>query len=131
MEGTGFMIVLAIGKNSRDGMNRAKLQKDDDDTPLQEKLAVLADQIGKIGIASATLTFLALLVHLIIDIVSNDKCVFCYDTLNMLVGYFIIAVSIVVIAVPEGLPLAVTISLAYSVGQMKEENNLVRFLAAC
>lgn len=39
--------------------------------------------------------------------------------------------SIVVIAVPEGLPLAVTISLAYSVGKMKDENNLVRFLAAC
>ena len=51
--------------------------------------------------------------------------------MNLLVEYFIIAVSIVVIAVPEGLPLAVTISLAYSVGKMKEENNLVRFLAAC
>lgn len=49
----------------------------------------------------------------------------------MVVNYFIIAVSIVVIAVPEGLPLAVTISLAYSVGKMKDENNLVRFLAAC
>jgi Ca2+ transporting ATPase len=47
------------------------------------------------------------------------------------VKYFIVAVSIVVIAVPEGLPLAVTISLAYSVGKMKDENNLVRFLAAC
>lgn len=49
----------------------------------------------------------------------------------MVVSYFIIAVSIVVIAVPEGLPLAVTISLAYSVGKMKDENNLVRFLSAC
>ncbi len=68
---------------------------------------------------------------MIVDIVSHDRCVFCYSTLNILVSYFIIAVSIVVIAVPEGLPLAVTISLAYSVGKMKEENNLVRFLAAC
>lgn len=51
--------------------------------------------------------------------------------MNALVSYFIIAVSIIVIAVPEGLPLAVTISLAYSVGKMKDENNLVRFLAAC
>jgi len=49
----------------------------------------------------------------------------------MIVGYFIIAVSIVVMAVPEGLPLAVTISLAYSVGQMKDKNNLVRYLSAC
>lgn len=49
----------------------------------------------------------------------------------MLVEYFIVAVSLVVLAVPEGLPLAVTISLAYSVGKMKEKNNLVKFLAAC
>jgi Ca2+ transporting ATPase len=55
----------------------------------------------------------------------------CYNALNILVEYFIIAVSIIVIAVPEGLPLAVTISLAYSVGKMKDENNLVRFLQAC
>lgn len=120
MEGTGFMIVLAIGKNSREGINRSKLQKEDDDTPLQEKLAILADQIGKIGIGSATLTFIALLIHLAIDILVHGRCVFCYGTLNLLVSYFIIAVSIVVIAVPEGLPLAVTISLAYSVGKMKE-----------
>jgi Ca2+ transporting ATPase len=80
----------------------------------------LADQIGKIGIGSATLTFLALLIHLTVDIISSGRCVFCYQTMNILVSYFIIAVSIVVIAVPEGLPLAVTISLAYSVGKMKE-----------
>ena len=98
---------------------------------MQEKLGILADQIGKIGIGSATLTFIALLVHLIVDIVAYDRAVFSYATLNSLVEYFIIAVSIVVVAVPEGLPLAVTISLAYSVGKMKEENNLVRFLAAC
>lgn len=71
------------------------------------------------------------MIHLVVDIFANDRCVFCYSTMNLLVEYFIIAVSIVVIAVPEGLPLAVTISLAYSVGKMKEENNLVRFLAAC
>ncbi len=91
----------------------------------------MANQIGKIGIGSATLTFIALLIHLIVDLFHNSGCVICYETLNKLVSYFIIAVSIVVIAVPEGLPLAVTISLAYSVGKMKDENNLVRFLAAC
>lgn len=55
----------------------------------------------------------------------------CVDILEKIVNYFIIAVSIIVIAVPEGLPLAVTITLAYSVGKMKDENNLVRFLNAC
>jgi len=51
--------------------------------------------------------------------------------LKKVVEYIIISVSLIVMAVPEGLPLAVTISLAYSVGKMKEENNLVRYLAAC
>ena len=45
--------------------------------------------------------------------------------------YFILAVTILVVAIPEGLPLSVTIALAYSVGKMKDENNLVRYLAAC
>jgi len=49
----------------------------------------------------------------------------------MIINVFIIGVAIVVVAVPEGLPLAVTISLAYSVGKMKDENNLVRHLSAC
>ena len=51
--------------------------------------------------------------------------------MHHIVEAFIIAVSIIVVAVPEGLPLAVTIALAYSVGKMKEENNLVRYLQAC
>lgn len=49
----------------------------------------------------------------------------------MFINAFIIGVAIIVVAVPEGLPLAVTIALAYSVGKMKDENNLVRHLAAC
>lgn len=51
--------------------------------------------------------------------------------LKNLIDFFIIAVTIVVVAVPEGLPLAVTISLAYSMKQMTKDNNLVRHLAAC
>ena len=44
------------------------------------------------------------------------------------INFFVIGITIIVVAVPEGLPLAVTIALAYSVGKMKDENNLVRFL---
>lgn len=98
---------------------------------MQEKLEVLANQIGLIGILSASITFIALLIHFFHDRLSKNECFVCYDALNLLVEYFIIAVSIIVIAVPEGLPLAVTISLAYSVGKMKDEHNLVRFLQAC
>ncbi len=77
-----------------------KLQMQDDDTPLQEKLTVLADQIGAIGVYSAILTFLALLGHFIYDNFALGRCWLCAESLNLLVGYFIIAVSIVVVAVP-------------------------------
>ena len=50
------------------------------------------------------------------------------ETCKELVNFLIVGITIVVVAVPEGLPLAVTISLAYSVGRMKDENNLVRQL---
>ena len=80
---------------------------------------------------SAGLTFAALLLHLIWDIYQGKYALMSIEILNMLVEYFIIAVSIVVMAVPEGLPLAVSISLAYSVGKMKDQNNLVRYLSAC
>jgi Ca2+ transporting ATPase len=81
---------------------------------------VLADQIGKIGMIAAALTFVALLGHLIVDSIKGHHEIFSLLFLNKMVDYLIISVSIIVVAVPEGLPLAVTISLAYSVGKMKD-----------
>lgn len=52
------------------------------------------------------------------------------STINLLVNYLILSITVIVVAVPEGLPLAVTISLAYSVKKMRKENNLVRRLDA-
>lgn len=72
------------------------------------------------GLISAGVTFAALVFHLIVDTITNDRCIICFEELNYVIKYFIVAVSILVIAVPEGLPLAVTISLAYSVGKMKD-----------
>ena len=72
--------------------------------------------------------------HIVYGAYASDNFtghLFTLDTLLHVVDAFIIAVSIIVVAVPEGLPLAVTIALAYSVGKMKDENNLVRFLQAC
>jgi P-type E1-E2 ATPase len=67
---------------------------------------------------------------IMITIDSETKVLFHMDSLNSLVGYLIIAITVIVVAVPEGLPLAVTISLAFSVMKMKNENNLVRKLDA-
>lgn len=134
MEGTGRMVVLAVGRNSYYGKIKLKIQQDQDDTPLQEKLSTLAEEIGNVGLVSAICTFSAMFLHYIYDCAMGEDFMgqlISWDTLHELIEYFIIAVSIVVVAVPEGLPLAVTIALAYSVGKMKDENNLVRYLQAC
>lgn len=134
MEGTGRIMVIGVGRYSQYGMLKMKIQQDPDPTPLQQKLGLLAEQIGDIGKYSAVVTFLAMTLHFLYDALmsGNDMGYFLsYETAEEFVEYFIIAVSIVVVAVPEGLPLAVTIALAYSVGKMKDENNLVRYLQAC
>lgn len=69
--------------------------------------------------------------NLIIKIALDDnKKIIDIDTLSNLVTFIIIAITVIVVAVPEGLPLAVTIALAFSVRKMKKENNLVRKLHA-
>lgn len=77
------------------------------------------------------MTFFVLIIHLLFTFTDDDTCIICQATFNEILRAFILAVTIIVMAVPEGLPLAVTISLAYSVSKMKDENNLVRYIQAC
>lgn len=122
MSGTGLMVVAAVGKNSYYGKLKMKIQQDEDETPLQQKLTLLADQVGKVGMFSAAATFTAMFLHYIYDCFMEENFVESFisvTTIHELIEFFIIAVSIVVVAVPEGLPLSVTIALAYSVGKMK------------
>lgn len=125
------MMVLTVGVNTVENGLKMKLQKEDDSTPLQEKLLILADQIGQFGMWGAGLLLAALVAHLVYDSIQQGHPIFSIQFLKKVVEYIIISVSLIVMAVPEGLPLAVTISLAYSVGKMKDQNNLVRYLAAC
>jgi Ca2+ transporting ATPase len=112
-------------------MAEEKLNIEEEETPLQAKLETIANEIGKIGVYVAILTFIAMTVKMIVDTVRNEqKVLLSIDSLNNIVNYIIIAITVIVVAVPEGLPLAVTISLAYSVMKMKYENNLVRKLDA-
>jgi len=67
MSGTGLMVVAAVGKNSYYGKLKLKIQQDADETPLQQKLTVLADQVGKVGMVSAAATFTAMFLHYIYD----------------------------------------------------------------
>lgn len=73
MEGTGTMVVAAVGKNSYYGKLKMMIQDADDTTPLQEKLTVLADQVGVVGMYSAAATFTAMLVHYIYDCAQTDS----------------------------------------------------------
>jgi len=128
------MLTLAIGEHSSWGKVKKMLQADDknDKTPLEEKLSILADQIGAIGLKGAIVTFAAMCLRLILEIIiTGEPKLDLFGLIKHILSFFIIAVTVIVVAVPEGLPLAVTIALAYSVGKMKDENNLVRYLAAC
>lgn len=134
LDGNGSMLVLAVGRRSQYGILKAALQQEQDETPLQIKLSHLAEQIGHVGMYAAIATFVCMIGHLIHGLTKTDSFVgslFSLNTLHELVDAFIVSVSIIVVAVPEGLPLAVTIALAYSVGKMRDENNLVRYLQAC
>ena len=134
MTGTGLMVVCAVGKDSYYGKLKIRIQAEQDETPLQIKLTVLAEQVGQVGMVSAAATFIAMFVHYLYDCFAEGNFVESFvsvETIHEVIEYFIIAVSIVVVAVPEGLPLSVTIALAYSVGKMKDENCLVRYLQAC
>jgi Ca2+-transporting ATPase len=125
--GYAHMVVTAVGENSRWGKTKAKLAAETSDTPLQEKLDVLAGQIGNFGMVSAGMTFIAMLIIRYYSPSSSHELSF----LEYMLKAFIMAVTIVVVAVPEGLPLAVTLSLAYSTQKMMKDNNLIRVLAAC
>ncbi|XP_073732123.1 plasma membrane calcium-transporting ATPase 4 isoform X4 [Misgurnus anguillicaudatus] len=102
---------------------------------LQGKLTRLAVQIGKAGLIMSAVTVIILILYFVIDTFGvqgrewTAECTPIY--IQYFVKFFIIGVTVLVVAVPEGLPLAVTISLAYSVKKMMKDNNLVRHLDAC
>ena len=106
-------------------------------TPLQEKLVVLAGLISKIGYAAALAIFVALLVRgLWVGEVrlagpDEDSGAVLLASVRALLSYFVYMVIIVVVAVPEGLPMSVTVSLAIAWRKMSKSNSLVRQLVAC
>jgi len=123
VSGEGTMIAVAVGDKTEWGKLMLKLKDDRDNTPLQDKLEKLGAQIGWGGTAVA----IALFLILIITWAVGDRT----DPARHIIEAIIVSISIVVVAVPEGLPLAVTIALAYSMKKMLLDNNFVRHLQAC
>lgn len=129
LEGVGTYLVTSVGVNSSFGKVMIGLQTENEDTPLQVKLANMANWIGYLGTAAAGLLFIILLIRFLAGLSGNT------DTPAMKGSNFldilIVAITIIVVAVPEGLPVAVTLALSFATKRMLKENNLVRHLRAC
>jgi len=104
---------------------------DEEKSVLQAKLTNLAINIGYGGMAISFVTVLILFIRFSIDEFYTRESEWNWSFLSFYVNFIIIGVTVLVVAVPEGLPLAVTLSLAYSVKKMMSDNNLVRHLDAC
>ncbi|CAI9297641.1 unnamed protein product [Lactuca saligna] len=132
-DGSAKMLVTAVGMKTEWGKLMETLSEEgEDETPLQVKLNGVATIIGKIGLVFAILTFLVLTVRFLIEKAMRNEFTTwsSADALNML-DYFATAVTIIVVAVPEGLPLAVTLSLAFAMKELMKDKALVRHLSAC
>ncbi|OWZ24645.1 Calcium-translocating P-type ATPase [Phytophthora megakarya] len=125
--GRSECLVIAVGAECRWGKIKSKLVQEQKATPLMEKLEVMAKHIGYVGMSFSIATIVAMI---IIYSISDDKKLE-YSWPSYILHTFLIGVTIIVVAIPEGLPLAVTISLSYSTKKMLRDNNLIRVLAAC
>ncbi|KAK9766302.1 plasma membrane calcium [Basidiobolus ranarum] len=132
LEGVARVIVVAVGPNSYNGKTMMAMREDENqETPLQMKLDLLAESIAKLGISAAVLMLVTLVTKYIVINALNNASPSGAEVFDSLVKILIQAITIVVVAVPEGLPMAVTLALAYATTQMIKDQNLVRVLAAC
>jgi Ca2+ transporting ATPase len=144
--GEGWFVCIVVGKHSCVGKIMGKLEQQIETTPLQMKLEKIATDIGKLGMYVALLTIHVLFLRFFIERFLNQTMdLFGGEVPNFegkldgnfkqyieeWIKYLIIGVAIVVVAVPEGLPLAVMISLAYSVKRMLIDKNFVKRLSSC
>ena len=134
-DGHGVMYVERVGDATEIGkVARQATEQSQEQTPLNLQLTKLANLIGKVGFTIATLTFVIftakdLYVHL-----NNTTITDWHQWLEIariVLKYFMMAVTLIVVAVPEGLPMSVTLSLALNMRRMLKTNNLVRKMHAC
>ncbi|XWS65752.1 hypothetical protein CRYUN_Cryun05aG0140300 [Craigia yunnanensis] len=132
-DGSAKMLVTTVGMRTEWGRLMVTLSEGgEDETPLQVKLNGVATVIGKIGLVFAVSTFLVLTIRFLVTKALHGEITnwSMSDALNLL-NFFAIAVTIIVVAVPEGLPLAVTLSLAFAMKKLMSDKALVRHLSAC
>lgn len=133
MTGSGRAVVCAVGDHTRWFSEHPveDLEDDNEKTPLQKRLENLADYIKQYAYISAILIFISMIAFVVFKIVFGPEQLLSNSTLQKLLRAFTTAVAIVIVSVPEGLPLAVSIAMAFSVKRMKEDSLLVKKMAAC
>ncbi|CAI4219882.1 unnamed protein product [Parascedosporium putredinis] len=129
MEGAGTFMCTSTGIYSTYGRTLMALNEDPEITPLQSKLNVIATYIAKIGGAAGLLLFIVLFIKFLAGLPKSTETP--AEKGQNFLEIFIVVVTIIVVAVPEGLPLAVTLALAFATNRMLKDNNLVRHLKAC
>lgn len=129
LEGVGTYMVTSVGVNSSYGKILMAMRVDMAPTPLQVKLDGLAGAIAKLGSAAAVLLFFVLLFRFVGGLSNNPNSP--SEKASQFMDILIVAVTVIVVAVPEGLPLAVTLALAFATTRMVKLNNLVRILKSC
>ncbi|XP_065854078.1 calcium-transporting ATPase 9, plasma membrane-type-like isoform X2 [Euphorbia lathyris] len=139
-DGVGTMLVTGVGINTEWGLLMASISEDTgEETPLQVRLNGAATFIGIVGLSVAVCVLAVLLGRFFTGNTTNAKGEVQFvkgqttisETIDGVIKIITIAVTIVVVAVPEGLPLAVTLTLAYSMRKMMADKALVRRLSAC
>nr|XP_019708081.2 calcium-transporting ATPase 5, plasma membrane-type [Elaeis guineensis] len=139
-DGYGTMLVTSVGVNTEWGLLMASISEDNgEETPLQVRLNGVATFIGIVGLTVAAAVLVVLLARHFTGHTQNPDGTVQFvrgqtgvrDALNGAIKIFTVAMTIVVVAVPEGLPLAVTLTLAYSMRKMMADKALVRRLSAC
>ncbi|KAL3603575.1 hypothetical protein D5086_004434 [Populus alba] len=139
-DGYARMLVTSVGMKTAWGEMMSSITRDSNErTPLQARLDKLTSSIGKVGLSVAFVVLVVMLARYFTGNTKDDKGKKEYigsrtdtdDVLNAVVRIVAAAVTIVVVAIPEGLPLAVTLTLAYSMKRMMADQAMVRKLSAC
>ena len=132
IEGNGIFKVTEIGMDTEEGKGVARTQEGSDvETPLNKQLSQLGKAISITSFVIAILIVVGRLIYFFFfdgDASNNHSFI---EIAEFMLGSIMIAVTLIVVAVPEGLPMSVTVSLALSMRKMLKENNLVRKLHAC
>lgn len=129
IEGTAVYRVTAIGMDTEEGKGVAKVNEGSDvETPLNKQLAQLSKFISIVSFVFAVLIVIGRLLYYLLSGNADDGFI---NLIEFILASIMIAVTLIVVAVPEGLPMSVTVSLALSMRRMLREKNLVRKLHAC